>query len=125
MAEAPEAYLGMSVSGFPNYFFALGPNALCASASFFESAEVNLACITRILREKQAAGARSIDVRPECVRAYNDWIAQARESFSWGSGSCDSYYRTADGHTPFLFPGDFGTYREQRQAAALADYTRA
>lgn len=122
LAEIPEAFKGFAVPGFPNYFFALGPNSLCASASFFDSAEVNLRCIIRILKEKEAAGARAIDVKEEQLRAYNDWIAAERERFSWGVGSCNSYYRTPGGHTPFLFPGDFATYTRQRTESGLHDF---
>jgi hypothetical protein len=107
------------VPGFPNYFFALGPNSLCASASYFEGAEVNLGCIIRILQQKQAAGARAIDVKDSALRAYNDWILAEREHFSWGVDSCNSYYRTPGGHTPFLFPGDFATYKQQRKETGL------
>ena len=122
MAEAPEAFMGFAVPGFPNYFFALGPNSLVTSASFFDAAEVNLSCIIRILQEKQAAGARAIEIKEERLRAYNDWIVAERERFAWGVGSCNSYYRTAVGHTPFLFPGDFKVYIQQRRESGLHDF---
>ena len=122
MAEAPEAFKGFAVRGFPNYFFALGPNSLVASASFFDAAAVNLSCIIRILREKQAAGARAIDVKEAQMRAYSQWIATERERYSWGVGDCKTYYRTPEGHTPFLFPGDFKTYKQQREESGLQDF---
>ena len=122
LSEAPEAFKGFAVPGFPNYFFALGPNSLVATASFFESAETNLGCIVRILREKEAAGARAIDVKEDKLRAYNDWISAERERFSWGVDSCNSYYRTPEGHTPFLFPGDFATYKQQRKESGLHEF---
>ena len=122
MAEAPEAYVGSAVPGFPNYFFALGPNALIASTSFFDAAEINLKAIVRLLGEKQAAGARAIDVRPEAHERYNQWIVEARAAFSWGRDACNSYYRTPTGHTPFLFPGDVATFRRQRDEMTLADF---
>jgi len=122
MEEAPEAYVGSAVPGFPNYFFALGPNALIASTSFFDAAEINLKAIVRLLGEKQAAGARAIDVRPEAHERYNQWIVEARAAFSWGRDSCNSYYRTPTGHTPFLFPGDVATFQRQRDEMTLADF---
>jgi cation diffusion facilitator CzcD-associated flavoprotein CzcO len=122
MAEAPEAFKGFAVRGFPNYFFALGPNSLVTSASYFEGAEVNLACVIRILEEKAAAGARAIEVKEDALRGYNEWIVAERERYSWGVDSCNSYYRAAGGHTPFLFPGDFATYKRQRSEAGLHDF---
>ena len=122
MAEAPEAFKGFAVPGFPNYFFALGPNSLIASASFFDAAAVNLACVIRILQEKEAAGARAIDVKEEQLRAYNDWISAERERFAWGVGACNTYYQSPGGHTPFLFPGDFEVYTAQRRESGLHDF---
>lgn len=122
LSDAPEAFKGFAVPGFPNYFFALGPNSLVPTASFFDSAEANVGCIVRLLQEKQAAGIRAIDVKESELRAYNDWIASVRERFSWGVDSCNSYYRTAVGHTPFLFPGDFTTYKRQREESGLHEF---
>ncbi|MCR9097127.1 MAG: NAD(P)/FAD-dependent oxidoreductase [bacterium] len=122
MEEAPEAYVGSAVPGFPNYFFALGPNALIASTSFFDAAEINLKAIVRLLGEKQKAGARAIDVTPEAHERYNAWVVEARSVFSWGVDSCNSYYRTPSGHTPFLFPGDIDTFCRQRDEMTLADF---
>ena len=122
MQEAPEAFVGTAVPGFPNYFFALGPNALIASTSFFDAAEINLRAIVRLLAEKQAAGLRAIDVTAEACDRYNDWVTEARSQFSWGVESCNSYYRTPTGHTPFLFPGDIETFIRQRDEMSLDDF---
>ena len=122
MADAPEAFKGFAVPGFPNYFFALGPNSLIASASFFDAAAVNLACVIRILQEKEAAGARAIDVKQEQLRAYNDWISAERERYAWGVGGCNTYYQSPGGHTPFLFPGNFEVYTQQRRESGLHDF---
>ncbi|MCP4908891.1 MAG: NAD(P)/FAD-dependent oxidoreductase [bacterium] len=122
MEEAPEAFVGTAVPGFPNYFFALGPNALITSTSFFDAAEINLRLIVRLLKEKQAAGARAIDVKPASHRRYNEWVVEARNSYSWGVEPCNSYYRTPTGHTPFLFPGNFETFIQQRDETGLHDF---
>ena len=76
----------------------------------------------RILREKESLGIRAIDVKEEQLRAYNDWIQEERARFSWGVGSCSSYYHRSDGHTPFLFPGDITSYKQQREEAGLRDF---
>ena len=122
MEEAPNAYLGVAVPGFPNFFFALGPNALIPSTSFFDAAEISLRCISRLLRDKQAAGAIAMDVKASTHERYAAWISTAREKYSWGASNCNSYYRTPTGHTPFLFPGDYSTFVEQRENASLADF---
>jgi cyclohexanone monooxygenase len=122
MARAPEVFKGIAIPGFPNYFLGTGPNGVLLSASFFTAAEANVACIVKILKEKQEAGVKAIRVKPELHRRYNDWIAAEREQFSWGDPSCNSYYRTPSGHTPFLFPGDIKTFQRQRKEAGLHEY---
>ena len=72
--------------------------------------------------EKQAAGARSIAVKPEANRAYNDFLLQEFPKYSWGHSSCNSYYRSADGRAPFLFPGDFDAFVEAQAEAGLQDF---
>jgi len=122
MSEAPEAFKGIAVPGFPNYFLGVGPNGVLLSASFFAAAESNVSAIVRLLKEKEAAGAKTIVVKEDQHRAYNDWIASEREKYSWGAPDCSSYYHTPSGHTPFLFPGDFKTFDRHRKEAGLHEF---
>ncbi len=122
MERAPEAFKGVAVPGFPNYFLGVGPNGVLLSASFFTALEENVGMIVRLLKEKEAAGVKAIAVKEEAHRAYNDWIRSERGRFSWGDASCNSYYRTPTGHTPFLFPGDIKTFRRHRAEAGLHEY---
>lgn len=122
MAEAPEAHKGIAVPGFPNYFFAVGPNGLLLSVPYFASAELNLDTIVRLLAEMRDRGARSIEVKRDVVRAYNDWLQPRFGDYSWGAASCHSYYQLADGRAPFLFPGDFETYRRLHAECGLHEF---
>ena len=115
MASAPEAHKGIVAPGFPNFFFAVGPNGLVLSVPYFKTVERNVASIVSLLKEKQAAGARTLCVKPELHRSYNEWMDTQFGLYSWGSSSCNSYYRNAAGRAPFLFPGDFKTYLQFHQ----------
>jgi cation diffusion facilitator CzcD-associated flavoprotein CzcO len=122
MEKAPEAHKGIAAPGFPNYFFAVGPNGLVLNVSYFITVERNVKSIVRRLEEKQAAGARAIAVKPEVSRAYNDWMLERFPLFSWGSSSCNSYYRDADGRAPFLFPGSFAEYEKLHEEGGMHEY---
>ena len=122
MEKAPEAWMGISAPGFPNYFFAVGPNGLVLNVPYFTTVEMNVESIVRVLGEKQAAGHRAIAVKPELHRSHNDWMATQFPLYSWGNESCSSYYRTASGQTPFLFPGDFKTWAKLHEQVSVADY---
>lgn len=122
MADDPRAHKGISVPDFPNYFFAVGPNGLVLNVSYFITAEKNVATIVRLLGEMQAAGASKIAVKQNEFQQYNDWMAQRFEKFSWGSKDCNSYYRNAAGHAPFLFPGNFKEYARLQNESGLHEY---
>ena len=122
MAKAPEAYAGIAVPGFPNYFLGVGPNGVLLSASFFIAMETNLEAIVRLLEEKETSGIKAIAVKKERHRAHNAWITEERGKYSWGAPDCHSYYHTPSGHTPFLFPGDLKTFKRSRKDVTLSDF---
>ena len=123
MKEAPEAYKGIVVPNFPNYFFAVGPNGLVLNVPYFVTVEQNISTIVRLIVAKDAANASSIEVQPKAHQAYNEWMRPRFALFSWGDGSCNSYYRFDDGRAPFLFPGDFKTYKTLQDEIGIADFS--
>jgi len=125
MNEAPEAHKGISVPNFPNYFFAVGPNGLVLNVPYFTTVEQNISTIVKLLKEKQRLGAKSIEVKEEAHRAYNDWMLPRFPLYSWGHGSCTSYYRFDDGRAPFLFPGNFKLYEKLQEECGLHEYNVA
>lgn len=122
MAEDPRAFKGVAVPGFPNYFFAVGPNALVLSVSYFLTIEKSIATIVRLLREMRDAGAGRMTVKQDAFERYNAWLDTQIERFTWSADDCHSYYRNAAGHAPFLFPGDYRTFRRQQDAITLQDF---
>ncbi len=119
MMASPEAYKGIAAPGFPNYFFVCGPNGLVLNVPFFVTIEQSAATIGRLLSEKQARGVASMGIKESANRDYNDWMLPRFPLFSWGSASCESYYRSEDGRAPFLFPGDFATFKQLQDEIGL------
>jgi hypothetical protein len=122
MGDEPEALKGIAAPGFPNYFFAAGPNGLVLQVPYFVTIERNIETIVRLLTEKQRADARAMVVRDEVHREYNDWLLTQFEIYSWGAASCNSYYQLPNGRAPFLFPGDFKTYEELHAQCGLHEF---
>lgn len=58
-------------------------------------------------------------IKESANRDYNDWMLPRFPLFSWGSASCESYYRSEDGRAPFLFPGDFATFKQLQDEIGL------
>lgn len=122
MGETPMAHKGIAPLGFPNYFFAVGPNGMVLNVPYFITVEKNVESIVRLLAEKEAARIQAIAVKPDVHRAYNDWMETQFPLYSWGSGSCSSYYMNASGRAPFLFPGDFTAYAALHEDISLDEY---
>jgi cation diffusion facilitator CzcD-associated flavoprotein CzcO len=122
MAREPVAYKGIAAPGFPNYFFAAGPNGLAINASYFANVECNVNTIVRLLTEKQASGLGAIEIKADVTRDYNAGLSGRYETYSWGASNCHSYYRTQSGHAPFLFPGGYKEYQTLHAASSLEDF---
>ncbi|MCH7866513.1 MAG: NAD(P)/FAD-dependent oxidoreductase [Myxococcales bacterium] len=122
MGDEPEAHKGIAAPGFPNYFFAAGPNGLVLQVPYFVTIERNIATIVRLLKEKQRVDARSMVVLDESHREYNDWLLTQFALYSWGASSCNSYYQLPNGRAPFLFPGDFKTYEDLHAQCGLHEF---
>lgn len=122
MGDDPRAYKSISVNGFPNYFFAVGPNGLVLNVSYFKTVEKSLATIVRLLSQMRDRDLQAIDLKPGMLEGYNDWMADRFGRFSWGASDCNSYYRNASGHAPFLFPGNFKEFCAAQDAINLDDY---
>ena len=122
MGTTPKAYKGIVTPGFPNYFWGIGPNGLVLNVSYYRTAERNVETIVRLLREMQEAGIAAVDVRRDRTEAYFEWVKTQFGKFSWGSPSCNSYYTNAEGHAPFLFPGNFKQWIELQDKVGLDDF---
>ncbi|GAA1711833.1 flavin-containing monooxygenase [Fodinicola feengrottensis] len=99
------AYLGTTVTGFPNMFVMTGPNTGLGHNSQIVMIEAQarhlLDCIQRVRRR----GGRSIEVRAEVQTSYNEWIQQRMASTVWQSGGCRSWYQDpGTGRHTILWP---------------------
>jgi cation diffusion facilitator CzcD-associated flavoprotein CzcO len=91
-----EAYLGMSVSGFPNLFLLYGPNTNLGHNSiiFMIECQVNyvVQCIER-MREKRLS---TFEVRHDAMTRYNQGLDEDLAKTIWSAG-CDSWYKNEAG----------------------------
>ncbi|MEU5418674.1 NAD(P)/FAD-dependent oxidoreductase [Streptomyces sp. NPDC020667] len=106
--DGPTAYLGTSVSGFPNLFLLLGPNLLSGSTSAITVLEAQLAYVSGALAHLRHGGYASLDVRPAAQARYNAAVRKALETTVYNTGGCSSYYFSASGRNTFCWPWSTG-----------------
>jgi cyclohexanone monooxygenase len=119
--EGPQAYLGITVSGFPNFFMLYGPNTNTATSIIFmieNQIGYVLRCIRRLRR------VRFMDVRRDVQAAFNDELQRILGSTAWGSG-CQNYFRHAAGRIVTQWPKPSRTYRWLTRRVRGGDFTIA
>jgi len=98
-----QAYQGVSVPGFPNYFTILGPYGYNGS-SYFNLIETQTAHIVRCLRRARELEATRVEVTEEANAGYFASMLGRRKNQVFFQDSCstaNSYYFDAHGDVPF------------------------
>jgi len=113
----PTAYQGVSVPGFPNFFFVGGPNTVTSSGSTIFNHEISIGYIIQLLHpllrtpispsyRASAPRVSAISARPEPHDVYNAHLQSILSGTTWMR--CASWYRAgADGlgKNFGIFPG--------------------
>jgi cation diffusion facilitator CzcD-associated flavoprotein CzcO len=98
-----QAYEGVSIPGFPNFFMILGPYGF-NGASYFTLIENQARHIVRCLSRARQSGATAVEVTPEANRRYWEEMLGRRDRQVFFSGTCstaNSYYFDERGDAPF------------------------
>jgi hypothetical protein len=109
-SDGAEAYLGISVPGFPNMFELVGPNTGLGHNSLLFMIESQVHYIIECLKLLEEEGAASMDVRPGPVRRFNEELEERLQDTVWTSG-CKSWYTQEDGKNIAIWPGLSYRYR--------------
>lgn len=107
-ADMAEAYQGVMVAGYPNYFTTTGPNTGVGTTSVVYMIEQTVGWIMRAMEAAGESG--TVSVRAEAQRSYNDRIQADLQKTVWASG-CHSWYRRADGRIETLYPYNARAFR--------------
>jgi cation diffusion facilitator CzcD-associated flavoprotein CzcO len=97
------AYLGITMTGFPNLFLLLGPNTGLGHTSVLFMMEAQIDYILQALDLLDKAGADYVDVRPGAQQGFLDRIQTRLADTVWQSG-CKSWYHDKDGRNFTIWP---------------------
>lgn len=103
-----EAFMGTTVSGYPNLFQLVGPNTGLGHNSiiFMIEAQVHyiMSCL-KLLKEKRAD---YLDIKSNVQERFNHDLQDHIKGTVWSSG-CQSWYQQADGRNMVIWP--YSTWR--------------
>ncbi len=117
-----EAYHGITVAGFPNFFLLLGPNTALGHNSVVFMIESQVQHVLSCLRLLARQHSDTIEVRPAALRRYNDAIQRRLRHAVWSEGGCVSWYLDANGVNRAMWPGFSFEYWARTRRARRADY---
>lgn len=122
--EGAEAYLGLVVPGFPNFFMMYGPNTNLGHNSIIFMLECQISYILDALRKMDRRGLKWIDVRPEVAREYNEHTQRELRETVWAQTD-RSWYKTRTGRITNNWSGSTVRYWWRTRRADLGDYRTA
>jgi cation diffusion facilitator CzcD-associated flavoprotein CzcO len=97
----PSAYLGVAVSGFPNFFMLYGPNTNQGGNSIVYILEAGARLVASAVSRVALRGGY-LDVRPQAEKRYNNQLSEDLERTIWTQ--CDSYFRSPTGRIVTQWP---------------------
>jgi cation diffusion facilitator CzcD-associated flavoprotein CzcO len=97
----PQAFLGVAVSGFPNFFMLYGPNTNQGANSIIYILEAGARLVASAVSRIARRGG-FLDVRPEAEHRFNEQIYAELDRSIWTQ--CQSYYRSSSGRIVTQWP---------------------
>ncbi|MGC5779074.1 flavin-containing monooxygenase [Methylobacterium sp. NFXW15] len=120
-SDGMQAFQGITVAGFPNYFIMLGPNTGIGHNSIIAMIEIQAAHILTCLKALMK-GRDAIEVREPVQARFVDRIRNRMKKSIWQAGGCTSWYLDPKGRNTTLWPDSVLAYRRSARRARLSDY---
>ena len=117
------AYLGVTVTGFPNFFILLGPNTGLGHNSVVLMIEAQVRYAMECLKLMNRQNQRVMEVRPEIQERFVEDIYRRMKNTVWQSGGCQSWYQDQKtGEITTLWPGSVIAYLRRTRSVTPSDY---
>ena len=121
--DEPVAYMGMTVSGFPNFFMMYGPNTNLGHNSIIFMIECQANHIVAIIRQIFERRIGTIDLRSEVLESYNERIQKELATSVWATTD-RSWYKNAAGRITNNWSGTTIRFWWMTRRADLSVYDR-
>ena len=120
--EGMRTHKGITVSGFPNLFFLLGPNTALGHNSVVFMIESQARYVVDAIKLADSRGAEALDVRPGVQDEFQREIQDKLVKGVWTQGGCKSWYLDAQGVNRTIWPGFTWRYWLETRKVNPADY---
>ncbi|WP_236789109.1 NAD(P)/FAD-dependent oxidoreductase [Amycolatopsis sp. GM8] len=120
--EGMRTHLGITVAGFPNLFFLLGPNTGLGHNSVVFMIESQARYVAEAIELVGRTRTAGIATRPEVQERFNATMQRKLAKGVWTRGGCRSWYLDAQGVNRTLWPGFTWRYWLATRKVAASDF---
>lgn len=96
----PEAFLGLMVPGFPNFFMMYGPNTNSIPLVHFYEAQATFAAA--LIAKIDGRARSAVSLKPEMMRRFNEWLQRRLRRTVWASTT--NYFQAGSGRIVSQWP---------------------
>jgi cation diffusion facilitator CzcD-associated flavoprotein CzcO len=119
--DGAQAYFGITVTGFPNFFMLYGPNTNLGGNSIIYMLEGQIGYTLGAIQALRSERLDWLEVRPEVQDSFNSWVQAASRTSVWETG-CHSWYTTPSGRNTNNWPVQTFLYRHRVRRFDLGAY---
>jgi cation diffusion facilitator CzcD-associated flavoprotein CzcO len=121
-ADGPQAYLGLTTAGFPNFFMLYGPHTNLGHNSITFMMEQQIGYTIQALDGLLGKGAGVMDVTPAAQTRFFETLQDQLANTVWADPSCQSWYKNAKGQITQNWGRSCSDYAEAVKTVVWADY---
>ncbi|MBB4904313.1 flavin-containing monooxygenase [Actinophytocola algeriensis] len=100
-----QTHLGITVAGYPNLFFLLGPNTALGHNSVVFMIESQIRYVSQAMALVEQRGAQALDTRESAQARFQSDMQRKLVSGVWTQGGCKSWYLDSRGVNRTIWPG--------------------
>lgn len=100
-----QTHLGITVAGFPNLFFLLGPNTGLGHNSVVFMIESQIRYVSQAMAFADRVGGAALDTKESAQARFQTDIQRKLAGGVWTRGGCDSWYLDSRGVNRTIWPG--------------------
>jgi cation diffusion facilitator CzcD-associated flavoprotein CzcO len=117
-----EAYRGVTVHGFPNFFMLGGPNTGLGHSSMLLMIEAAATYTVKALKAIRSRNLQAVDVKLDAQQRYNAWLQERLSGTVWNAGCKSWYLNSESGKNHLIWPTFTFTYRFLTRRFDLSNY---
>lgn len=121
-ADGPEAYLGITTKGFPNFFMLYGPHTNLGHNSITYMMERQIDYVGAMLAGLGEQKAKSATIKPEAQARFMAELQTALGRTVWADPSCNSWYKNEKGQITQNWGGNCTSYADAVSTVIWEDY---